>query len=142
MRQFKSGQLQTGSIYPITASQAVTASFALNSGVVFETGSLLTTASFNNFTASYTTGSFTGSFTGNGAGLTGVSATEYIRRSDYTSSLNPNVNYLYAGYAPVGSAEATTVWNISRLAISASGATLTQTTSSAAWTNRYSYTYL
>jgi hypothetical protein len=88
------------------------------------------------------TGSFTGSFVGDGSGLTGVGATEYIRRSDYTSSLDPNVNYLYTGYAPVGSAESATVWTLSRLAISASGATITQVTSSAAWTNRYSYTYL
>jgi hypothetical protein len=66
----------------------------------------------------------------------------YIRRSDYTSSLDPNVNYLYLGDAVSGSSESSTVWDISRLAISSSGATTTQTTSSAAWTNRYSYTYL
>jgi hypothetical protein len=88
------------------------------------------------------TGSFTGSFVGDGSGLTGVGATEYIRRSDYTGSLDPNVNYLYTGYAPVGSAESATVWTLSRLAISASGDTITQVTASAAWTNRYSYTYL
>jgi hypothetical protein len=88
------------------------------------------------------TGSFTGSFVGDGSGLTGVGATEYIRRSDYTGSLDPNVNYLYTGYAPVGSAESATVWTLSRLAISSSGATITQVTASAAWTNRYSYTYL
>jgi hypothetical protein len=32
----------------------------------------LTTSSFNEFTSSYTTGSFTGSFVGDGSGLTGV----------------------------------------------------------------------
>ena len=88
------------------------------------------------------TGSFTGSFVGDGSGLTGVGATEYIRRSDYTSSLDPNVNYLYTGYAPVGSAESATVWTLSRLAISASGDTTTQVTASAAWTDRYIVTYL
>ncbi len=127
MRQFKPGQLRSGSLYPITssfaltasyaesalsasyavsasyeinyetsssyaetasfvtgsdvfgpygsnsvisASYAVTASYANNAGI--DTGSLVSTASFNAFTASYTTGSFTGSFTGDGSGLTGV----------------------------------------------------------------------
>ena len=78
MRQFKPGQLQTGSIYPITSSQAITASFALNSGVVFETGSLLTTASFNAFTASYNTGSFTGSYIGDGTGLYNIPASGIV----------------------------------------------------------------
>lgn len=127
MRQFKPGQLQSGSLYPITssfaltasyaesalsasyavsasyeinyetsssyaetasfvtgsdvfgpygsnsvisASYAVTASYANNAGI--DTGSLVSTASFGAFTASYTTGSFTGSFAGDGSGLTGV----------------------------------------------------------------------
>jgi hypothetical protein len=72
----------------------------------------------------------------------GVTVTEYIRRSDYTSSLDPNINYLYLGEAPSGSSESSDVWDISRLSISSSGETLTQSTSSAAWTNRYTYTYL
>jgi hypothetical protein len=124
-----------------SASYAVTASYLIG-GVTIDTGSLVTTASFNAFTSSYTTGSFTGSFIGDGSGLTGVGAAEYIRRSDYTGSLDPNVNLLYLGQAIVGSSEAATVWDISRLSISSSGATVTQSTSSAAWTNRYSYTYL
>jgi hypothetical protein len=70
MRQFKPGQLQSGSLYPISASFALTASYATNAGI--DTGSLVSTASFNSFTASYTTGSFTGSFIGDGSGLTGV----------------------------------------------------------------------
>ena len=135
----------------VTASNVVgtvsSASFSLSAsyligGVTINTGSLVTTASFNAFTSSYTTGSFTGSFIGNGSGLTGVGAAEYIRRSDYTGSANPNVNLLYLGQAISGSSESATVWDISRLSISSSGATLTQTTSSAAWTGRYSYTYL
>jgi hypothetical protein len=124
-----------------SASYALTASY-LEGGVTIDTGSLVTTASFNAFTSSYATGSFTGSFTGDGSGLTGVGAAEYIRRSDYTGSADPNVNLLYLGQAPAGSSEAATVWNIARLSISSSGDTLTQSTSSAAWTNRYSYTYL
>jgi hypothetical protein len=75
MRQFKPGQLQTGSIYPITASNAVTASYALNANV--NTGSLVTTASFNTFTSSYTTGSFTGSFRGDGSQLTGIVSSKW-----------------------------------------------------------------
>jgi hypothetical protein len=123
-----------GNEVQITGSLTVSGSSTFqNIGLAQFTGSVIAQA---------VTGSFTGSFVGDGSGLTGVGATEYIRRSDYTSSLDPNVNYLYAGYAPVGSAEAASIWTISRLSISSSGATLTQTTSSAAWTNRYSYTYL
>ena len=87
------------------------------------------------------TAGITGSFSGNGSGLTGVGAPESIRRSDYTSSLDININYLYCGQAISGSSESANVWDISRLSISSSGATLTQTTSSAAWTDRYTYTY-
>jgi hypothetical protein len=125
----------------VSASYALTASFLVG-GITIDTGSLVTTASFNAFTSSYTTGSFTGSFTGDGSGLTGVGAAEYIRRSDYTGSVDPNVNLLYLGQAISGSSESANVWDISRLSISSSGETLTQTTSSGAWTGRYSYVYL
>ena len=73
MRQFKPGQLQTGSLYDITSSFALTASYTLG----LDTGSLLTTASFNAFTASYTTGSFTGSFRGDGSQLTGIVSSKW-----------------------------------------------------------------
>lgn len=73
MRQFKPGQLQSGSLYPITASFALTASYTLG----LDTGSLTTTASFNAFTASYTTGSFTGSFKGDGSQLTGIVSSKW-----------------------------------------------------------------
>ena len=76
MRQFKPGQLQTGSLYPITASYALTASY-LSGSVSIDTGSLVTTASFNAFTASYTTGSFTGSFRGDGSQLTGIVSSKW-----------------------------------------------------------------
>jgi len=58
----------TGSLQG-TSSYALTASFALNGGGgTIDTGSLLTTSSFNQFTSSYNTGSFTGSFIGNFTG--------------------------------------------------------------------------
>ena len=82
MRQFKPGQLQSGSLYPITASAAVTASYALNALTAsytlgLDTGSLVTTSSFNAFTASYATGSFTGSFKGDGSQLTGIVSSKW-----------------------------------------------------------------
>ena len=56
---------------PLSASYALTASYAENANVSINTGSLVTTSSFNAFTASinsftssYNTGSFSGSFTG------------------------------------------------------------------------------
>jgi hypothetical protein len=53
------------SSYALSSSFALTASFALNGGGGnINTGSFVTTSSFNTFTSSYTTGSFTGSFTG------------------------------------------------------------------------------
>ena len=76
MRQFKPGQLQTGSLYPITASYALTASY-LSGSISIDTGSLVTTSSFNAFTASYTTGSFTGSFRGDGSQLTGIVSSKW-----------------------------------------------------------------
>jgi hypothetical protein len=104
---------------------------------VGESASFAITASYveNAISSSY---ALTASFAMNGGGGGGVT---YIRRSDYTSSLDPNINYLYLGEAPSGSSESADVWDISRLSISSSGETLTQTTSSAAWTNRYTYTY-
>jgi hypothetical protein len=112
------------SSFATTAQNANTASFVTASNVV----GTVTSASY----------ALTASFALNGGGGGGVT---YIRRSDYTSSLDPNINYLYLGEAVSGSSESADVWDISRLSISSSGATLTQTTSSAAWTNRYSYTY-
>jgi len=51
-----------------TASYATSASFAISASwappTIVDTGSLLTTSSFNAFTSSYNTGSFSGSFTG------------------------------------------------------------------------------
>jgi hypothetical protein len=82
-----------------SASYAATASYAENAGVSIDTGSLVTTSSFNAytasinsftssinaFTASYNTGSFTGSFTGNFIGTSSwaVSASQAISSSYY-----------------------------------------------------------
>jgi hypothetical protein len=75
--------------------------------------------------------------------LAGAATTiTYIRRSDFTGSLDPNINYLYCGQAESGSAESATVWEITRLAISSSGATTPNSASNVAWTNRYMVTYL
>ena len=116
--------------FQTTGNSRITGSLSVTAGV---TASLHGTASFAT-SASY---AITASY------LAGAATTiTYIRRSDYTSSLDPNINYLYCGQAEAASAESATVWDISRLAISSSGATLTQSTSSAAWTDRYTYTYL
>jgi hypothetical protein len=122
--------------------QAVSSSYAITASYIeiAQTASYVQTAQtasyvLNSVSASY---ALTASFALNGGGGGG---TTYIRRSDYTSSLDPNINLLYLGDAVSGSSESADVWDISRLSISSSGATLTQTTSSAAWTNRYSYTY-
>ena len=112
--------------YRSQGNSEITGSLSVTAGI---TGSLQGTATSASFaaTASYLAG--------------GVTVTEYIRRSDYTSSLDPNINYLYCGQAPSGSAESALVWDISRLAISASGDTITQSASNAAWTDRYIVTY-
>jgi hypothetical protein len=154
----------TGSLLG-TASFATSASFALTASYVqtAQTSSYVLNAVSSSYalTASYVAGAssfpFTGSaqitgslivtgsvsattFYGDGSNLTGIGSTE--RRSDYTSSVDPNINLLYLGYAAVGSLDAADVWTISQLSISSSGETVTRVTSSAAWSNRYTYTYL
>ena len=91
-RQFRSGQLQTGSLFNISASYAVTASYALNGGGSnIDTSSLVTTASFNSFTSSYTTGSFTGSFTGALLGTSSYASTASYAL--YAVSASYEINY-------------------------------------------------
>ena len=107
-RQFRPGQLQTGSLYNISSSYALTASFALNGGgTSTNTGSFVTTASFNAFTASYTTGSFTGSFTGNLIGSSSFADTaSYVQLAQSASYVLQAVSSSYAtsalsaSYAP------------------------------------------
>jgi hypothetical protein len=114
------GSLSGSALSATSASYAVTASYVLNA----VSSSFATSASFA-VTASFAT-----------------ATTNFIRRSDYTGSVDPNINLLYLGEAVNGSAESATVWTISQLSVSSSGATVTRSTSSAAWTDRYTYTYL
>jgi hypothetical protein len=65
----------TGSLYG-TSSWALSASWAPFPDI--DTGSLVTTSSFNSFTSSYNTGSFTGSFTGDGSDLQNIPASSII----------------------------------------------------------------
>ncbi len=98
-----------------------------------ETGSFVTTSSFNTFTGSYNTGSFTGSFTGDGSGLTGV-ATNYERLSDFQSP------YHYSGNATLGTSTSSTSWIINRIDFTTPGSPITlQGTGS--WDNRTSLIY-
>jgi hypothetical protein len=61
------------------------------------TGSFLTTASFNLFTSSYTTGSFTGSFTGDGSGLINILSASYALTASYFSgSISNAISSSYA----------------------------------------------
>ena len=117
------GSLSGSALSATSASYAVTASYVLNA-----------------VSSSYAANALSSSFAVTASFATAT--TNFIRRSDYTGSVDPNINLLYLGEAENGSAESATVWNISRLSISASGATITQSTSSAAWTDRYTYTYL
>ena len=120
------------------ANNAISASYILQA----VSSSYATTASYVEIaqTASYVSNAVSASYALTASYLSSAPLT-YIRRSDYTSTIDPNINYLYCGQAIAGSSESANVWDIARLSISSSGATLTQTTSSAAWTNRYSYTY-
>ena len=97
-RQFKPGQLQTGSLYNISSSYALTASFALNGGgTSIDTGSFLTTASFNSFTASYNSGSFTGSFVGVLVGTASNATTaSYIQNAQTASYALQSVSSSFA----------------------------------------------
>ena len=61
-------------------------------------------------------------------------------RRNANNSTNNNINY--CGYAPVGSAESSAVWTITRLTISGSGAITVGTATNVAWTNRESTIYI
>lgn len=60
----------------------------------FDTGSLLTTASFNAFTASYATGSFTGSFTGSLHGTASYALTASYVLNAVSSSFAETASYV------------------------------------------------
>jgi hypothetical protein len=107
-------------------SSNITGSLEVTAGI---TGSLQGTATSASFavTASYLAGAAT--------------TVTYIRRSDYTASLDANINLLYLGQAESGSAESALVWDITRLSISSSGDTTANSASGAAWTDRYTTIY-
>lgn len=141
------GSLSGSASTSTSSSFAVTASYVLNavSSSFASTASYVQTAQtasyvLNAVSSSYASNALSSSFATTASFATAT--TLLIRRSDYTGSADPNINLLYLGEAVNGSAESATVWTISQLSISSSGATVTRTTSSAAWTNRYSYTYL
>ena len=76
----------TTASYVLSASFATTASYYDEKDPVFTalSGSLVTTSSFNSFTASYTTGSFTGSFNGDGTNIINVVTASYSISSSFT----------------------------------------------------------
>jgi len=65
-------------------------------GPSVNTGSFVTTSSFNAFTASYNTGSFTGSFIGNGSGLFGVISASYSSTSSFAVSASRAISSSFA----------------------------------------------
>jgi hypothetical protein len=97
MAIIKPGQLSSGS-YSISGSFSGSF-FGDGSNLAnlpipqIETGSFVTTSSFNAFTGSYNTGSFTGSFTGDGSGLTGIVSASYALTASYAVSASYEINY-------------------------------------------------
>ncbi len=94
MAILKPGQLSPG---PYNISGSFSGSFSGNGSnlvnLPIETGSFVTTSSFNAFTGSYNTGSFTGSFIGNGSGLTGIVSASYALTASYAVSASYEINY-------------------------------------------------
>ena len=60
------------------------------------TGSFVSLSEFNNFTSSYTTGSFTGSFIGDGSGLFGIISASYSSTSSFALNFNPDATASFA----------------------------------------------
>lgn len=88
------GSLFGTSSFAISSSRAVTSSFAISASwapsQTVNTGSLVTTSSFNVFTSSYNTGSFTGSFSGVFTGSLFGTASRAISASYAVSGGNQN----------------------------------------------------
>jgi hypothetical protein len=90
----------TSSLLTTASATGNTITFTKGDGSTFpltvDTGSFVTTSSFNNFTSSYNTGSFTGSFTGifNGTASWASSASQAISAS---YALNGGVTQILAG---------------------------------------------
>ena len=77
------------------ATQALSASWAPTQNI--DTGSLVTTSSFNAFTSSYNTGSFTGSFTGSLLGTASFATTALSASWAQSASTAPNYLPLTGG---------------------------------------------
>ena len=85
----------TGSLFGTSswAVNALTASYALNggSGGTVNTSSLVTTASFNQFTSSYNTGSFSGSFIGTASWATNSITSSYALFNPYIVTIGSRI---------------------------------------------------
>jgi hypothetical protein len=85
----------TGSLFGTSswAVNALTASYALNggSGGTVDTSSLVTTASFNQFTSSYNTGSFSGSFIGTASWATNSITASYALFNPYITTIGTRI---------------------------------------------------
>jgi hypothetical protein len=132
-------QIATASwaINAISSSYSATASYALNAGgTTINTGSFVTTSSFNSFTSSYNTGSFTGSFTGSllGTASFAVSSSRAIT-SSFAISASQAQNAVSASYS-LSSSFAITASNLSGF----SAATVDQT--NVGETNSGDYAYI
>lgn len=104
------------SSFATTASFAISASWAPTQNI--DTGSLVTTSSFNAFTSSYNTGSFTGSFTGSLFGTSSFAQTasyapNYIEKSvGPTYTTNAILTVTQAEYDAIDPKDSTTLYFI------------------------------
>ena len=96
-RQFKPGQIQTGSLFNISSSFALTASYALNAGTTIDTSSLITaaqTSSMSVATSSYVNPTFISSSaaaSGFGSGVSYVSSSTTILNEIEVADYDNNV---------------------------------------------------
>jgi trimeric autotransporter adhesin len=114
--------LTTTASFAISSSFATTASFAISASWAptqnIDTGSLVTTSSFNAFTSSYNTGSFTGSFTGSLFGTASFAQTasyapNYIEKSvGPTYTTNTILTVTQAEYDAIDPKDSTTLYFI------------------------------
>ena len=114
--------LTTTASFAISSSFATTASFAISASWAptqnIDTGSLVTTSSFNAFTSSYNTGSFTGSFTGSLFGTASFAQTasyapNYIEKSvGPTYTTNAILTVTQAEYDAIDPKDSTTLYFI------------------------------
>jgi hypothetical protein len=103
MRQFKPGQLQTGSLYNISSSYAVTASYALNGGTggsgfpftgsAVITGSLMVTGSVRS------TSGFTGSLQGTASYATQALSSSFAQTASYALNAAGGSSFPFTGSA-------------------------------------------